>query len=151
MNKTKNNTHIATKTPSAQSHPGAHLITLRPNAHKHSSRTRPDSFASLARSHARHEQRTKPKPMAPKGVDCVDYSPQSPIYFQSIHFTKVAVWKYVLSDHNLQICIAYKRQRKQETRNMKERSDNINTKLNKRDADNMNKERNRRHDTQQQE
>ena len=42
---------------------------------KHSPLTRPHSFASPARSHARHEHETKPKPISRLGVSCVDYFP----------------------------------------------------------------------------
>jgi hypothetical protein len=43
-----------------------------PSVDKHSPLTRPHRFASPARSHARHEHETKPKPISRLGVSCVD-------------------------------------------------------------------------------
>ena len=68
----------SSKTPRAQPRPRAHLTIMKPSVDKRSVLTHPHSLASTARSHARHEHETKPKPISRLGVNCVDYSPQSP-------------------------------------------------------------------------
>ena len=69
--------HIATKTQKRKPGPEQEEEETKvrmetPSVDKHSSLTRPHSFASPARSHARHEHETKPKPISRLGVSCVD-------------------------------------------------------------------------------
>ena len=51
---------------------GGNVRMETPSVENHSPLTRPHSFASPARSHARHEHETKPKPISRLGVSCVD-------------------------------------------------------------------------------
>ena len=70
---------IATKRKRRNQEPttprGGNVRMETPSVDKHSPLTRPHSFASPARSHARHEHETKPKPISRLGVSCVDYFP----------------------------------------------------------------------------
>ena len=82
---------IATKTQKKQPRPGGNVAILSPSVGKHCSLTRPHSFASPARSHAKHEHETKPKPISRLGSPASIISPQSPIcenFDQSFNFLK---------------------------------------------------------------
>ena len=74
---------IATKRKSpnqAQTTAGGGNVRMEtPSVENHSPLTRPHSFASPARSHARHEHETKPKPISRLGSPASIISPQSPI------------------------------------------------------------------------
>jgi hypothetical protein len=68
---------IAAKTQKTKPRPeqeeeAGNVIIETPSVDNHSPLTRPHSFASPARTHARHEHETKPKPISRLGVSSVD-------------------------------------------------------------------------------
>ena len=66
------------------------LTLLKDSVGRPYSLSRLPSFATPARSHARHEHKMKPKPISHLGLNCFDYTPQYPIKMKHV----IVVWRY---------------------------------------------------------